>query len=96
MSLEKSSNPRARQLAQIKQMQELARSRYPEPTSVEPSQGDIAAWCDATPQVAMATDGCRVELDGICSHGYPSWLIMYCSEDRYSSGPDYSKPHASS
>lgn len=77
MYSKESADPRVRQLAHIKQMQELARSRYPSPTSPEPSQGDIAAWCDATPQYAMATDGCHVDLDGVCSHGYPSWLIMY-------------------
>ena len=22
-----------------------------------------------------ATDGCRVEPDGVCPHGYPSWLL---------------------
>src|SRR5579864_713239 len=73
MYSKESADPRIRQLAHIKQMQELAKSRYPSPTSPEPSQGDIAAWCDATPQYAKATDGCQVELDGVCSHGYPSW-----------------------
>ena len=26
--------------------------------------------------VAKATDGCRVEPDGTCPHGKPSWLIQ--------------------
>ena len=26
--------------------------------------------------VAKATDGCRVEPDGVCSHGHPSWLLL--------------------
>lgn len=26
--------------------------------------------------IAEATDGCRVELDGICEHGHSSWLIV--------------------
>ena len=26
--------------------------------------------------VAKATDGCRVEPDGKCPHGKPSWLIV--------------------
>jgi hypothetical protein len=72
-----SSDPRERQLAQIKRMQESARSRYPEPTTLQPSQEDISAWCSADPQVARATDGCEVDLNAVCSHGYPSWLIMY-------------------
>jgi hypothetical protein len=63
-------DPRVRQLARVKQMQESARSRYPKPTTQEPSTEAIAAWCNATPQVASATDGCEVELDGVCSHGY--------------------------
>ena len=25
--------------------------------------------------VAEATDGCRVEPDGTCEHGKPSWLV---------------------
>ena len=26
--------------------------------------------------VAKATDGCRVEPDGHCPHGHPSWLLV--------------------
>ncbi len=26
--------------------------------------------------IARATDGCRVEPDGICSHGKKSWLLI--------------------
>lgn len=26
--------------------------------------------------VVTATDGCAVEPDGVCPHGYPSWLIQ--------------------
>ena len=25
--------------------------------------------------IAKATDGCKVEPDGVCSHGKPSWII---------------------
>ena len=25
--------------------------------------------------IAKATDGCKVEPDGKCSHGHPSWLL---------------------
>lgn len=62
MSLQESSDPRVRQLAHIKQMQGAARSRYPLPISPEPSQAEIAAWCDSKPQFAKATDGCHVDL----------------------------------
>lgn len=72
-----SSDPRVRQMVQIKRMQESARARYPEPTMPQPSQEEISAWCNADPQAAKATDGCDVDLNAVCSHGYPSWLIMY-------------------
>jgi hypothetical protein len=26
--------------------------------------------------VSKAPDGCRIEPDGTCQHGYPSWLII--------------------
>ncbi|ABF43271.1 hypothetical protein Acid345_4271 [Candidatus Koribacter versatilis Ellin345] len=72
-----SSDPRVRLLTQMKQMQDAASARYPVPTTPEPSRDEITTWCEATPQFAKATDGCNVELDGVCAHGYPSWLIMY-------------------
>jgi len=25
--------------------------------------------------VARATDGCKIEPDGVCIHGHPSWLL---------------------
>ncbi|OQX85673.1 MAG: hypothetical protein B6D55_07060 [Candidatus Omnitrophica bacterium 4484_70.2] len=27
--------------------------------------------------IARTPDGCRVEPDGICQHGYKSWLLIY-------------------
>jgi hypothetical protein len=35
------------------------------------------AWMEAwmSEGVAEATDGCRVEPDGTCEHGKPSWLL---------------------
>ena len=38
-----------------------------------PSLKTMERWLDDG--VAKATDGCRVEPDGICPHGKPSWLI---------------------
>lgn len=26
--------------------------------------------------IAKATDGCKVEPDGTCQHGHPSWLLV--------------------
>ena len=48
-------------------------SLWPTPTDPEPTVEQLNEWiydgiCDAT-------DGCRVEPDGICEHGHPSWLI---------------------
>lgn len=48
---------------------------WPEPTEPEPDLETIEAWfiedggCEAT-------DGCWVEMDGRCPHGYPSWLLQ--------------------
>jgi hypothetical protein len=48
-------------------------SLWPDPTEERPSDGQLSFW--ALDGVAEATDGCRVEPDGVCPHGYPSWLI---------------------
>jgi len=26
-------------------------------------------------EMPTATDGCTIEPDGVCEHGYPSWLM---------------------
>ena len=45
----------------------------PKPKRKQPSLKTMEHWvCDG---VARATDGCDVELDGHCEHGYPSWLL---------------------
>ena len=47
---------------------------YPEPTTDEPELNQLEEWMDEG--VCSATDGCfPVEPDGVCEHGYPSWLI---------------------
>ena len=38
-----------------------------------PSLRTLERW--AMNGVARATDGCRVEPDGTCQHGAPSWLL---------------------
>ena len=47
--------------------------KYPEPTVDEPSIEELndMAWDG----VVEATDGCMVEPDGVCEHGYPSWFL---------------------
>jgi hypothetical protein len=52
---------------------ENPRPPYKKPTRKQPSIKTLEKWlCD---DVAQATDGCRIELDGCCSHGHVSWLV---------------------
>lgn len=39
-----------------------------------PSIKTMEKWVDRG--VAKATDGCKVEPDGICPHGKQSWLLI--------------------
>ena len=47
--------------------------RYKTPTKKQPTQKTIEKWF--WDDYCKATDGCKVELDGCCSHGHVSWLI---------------------
>lgn len=40
----------------------------------QPSDATIERWLEQGGLV-KATDGCRVEMDGTCPHGCPSWLL---------------------
>lgn len=44
----------------------------------EPSVQTMERW--SNDGVAKALDGCRVEPDGTCPHGFPSWILYlgYC------------------
>lgn len=44
-----------------------------EATFNTPSVGEVRGWLFDS--VSEALDGCTVEPDGTCSHGYPSWLV---------------------
>jgi len=46
---------------------------WPEPLEDVPSMEEVWEWLEEGR--AEATDGCWVELDGVCEHGYPSWLL---------------------
>ena len=46
---------------------------WPEPLEEYPSMEEIEMW--VMDSVVDATDGCSVEPDGTCQHGYPSWLL---------------------
>lgn len=51
----------------------MKKKRYPEPTMPKPDLEQIERWIFSS--VCEATDGCIVEPDGMCPHGYPSWLL---------------------
>lgn len=47
--------------------------RWPKPTTPMPDVETLIEWeCGDDYE---ATDGCIVEPDGVCEHGYPSWLL---------------------
>ena len=48
--------------------------RFAHPMNKQPSVKTMEKWMDTG--VAKATDGCKVEPDGHCEHGKPSWLIL--------------------
>jgi len=47
--------------------------KYPEPTVDEPTIEELSYF--VFDSVCEATDGCEVEPDAMCEHGYPSWLL---------------------
>jgi hypothetical protein len=53
------------------------RQPWPEPTVPEPSWEEMEEWMWEDSAVE-ASDGCIVELDGVCPHGHPSWLRRSC------------------
>ena len=54
---------------------EQYRVKYPDAIRVKkpPSMKTLEKW--SFDGVAKSLDGCRVEPDGTCSHGLPSWMI---------------------
>lgn len=46
---------------------------WPEPTVEPPDWETLEAWIHEG--ICEATDGCVVEPDGACIHGFPSWLL---------------------
>ena len=46
--------------------------RWPEPTIEEPPFEELEQALLYDGEV-LATDGCEVEPDGVCPHGYPAW-----------------------
>lgn len=52
----------------------MVRPNYPRPTQPQPDQEQLEEWMEEDGG-CEATDGCWVEPDGTCPHGYPSWLL---------------------
>lgn len=44
------------------------------PRTKKPSIATMERWMDTG--IAKALDGCRVEPDGTCPHGSPSWMLV--------------------
>jgi hypothetical protein len=57
-----------------KQQTKYTNTLWPDPTTPDPPQEQFNAW--VVDSICEATDGCTVEPDGVCPHGYPSWLIQ--------------------
>jgi hypothetical protein len=49
--------------------------KWPEPTVEQPDWETLEEWL-VEDGGCEATDSCWVEPDGICPHGYPSWLLV--------------------
>ena len=49
---------------------------YPAPTVRTPDIEDVMETVDED-EGCEATDGCWIEPDGVCGHGYPSWLLYW-------------------
>lgn len=51
------------------------KKKYPTVIKIKsvPTVTTLEKWSDAG--IAKAVDGCKVEPDGTCHHGYPSWLV---------------------
>lgn len=56
-----------------RQQQPADELSWPDPRRSRPSLRELCEWM--TDGYAEATDGCSVGSNGICEHGYPSWLI---------------------
>lgn len=50
-------------------------SAWPMPTTEAPTLATLFDWLLMDGD-CEATDGCSIEPDGVCPHGYPSWLMQ--------------------
>lgn len=54
---------------------ERPQSKWPAPETDAPDMETLFEWLLLDGD-CEATDGCMIEPDGVCPHGYPSWLIQ--------------------
>ncbi len=51
------------------------KTKYPSAIKCKiPSMKTLEKYC--FDGISKAPDGCRIEPDGTCQHGYPSWLLI--------------------
>lgn len=53
----------------------VKKSCWPKPTVKQPTISQMEQW--SYNGYCLATDGCKVEEDGICAHGHPSWMLRF-------------------
>lgn len=58
---------------EVKMEDGVVNELYPAPTVEKPCEDTLVRWYEEG--VGESTDGCIVELDGTCPHGYPSWFL---------------------
>lgn len=51
----------------------MEKNEWPKPIQETPSMEQLEEW--VFDSGCESTDGCWVEPDGECEHGYPSWFI---------------------
>ena len=49
-------------------------AKWPEPTTPQPDIEELLENVVFDGEIE-ATDGCPIEPDGVCPHGYPSWPL---------------------
>ena len=54
---------------------DFTRVDFPKPAEGFPDEEQLTEW--VFDSVVEATDGCRVEPDGVCPHGHVSWLLYF-------------------
>lgn len=54
-------------------LQTMEYKTWPKPTKPQPKVQTLER--QSSNGIVSATDGCRVEPDGTCQHGHPSWLL---------------------